>query len=187
MEQLRSAELLHPRVSLWAMDEHRLGLKPILRTMWAPTGKPLVCPVQPRYEWLYIYAFVNPETGESRFWLVPEVTKVAYQLVMDAFATSVGAGEDHHVLVVEDGAGFHVPPAEGHPPGLQTITIPAYSPELQPVERLWDLTDERVANRWFETMEDFTDAVAQQCAWLETQPDLLTQHTLFHWWPLLRN
>lgn len=187
MEQLRAAELLHPRVSLWAMDEHRLGLKPILRTMWAPTGQPLVRPVQPRYEWLYIYAFVNPETGESRFWLVPEVNKVAYQLVMAAFAASVGAGEDHHVLVVEDGAGFHVPPLEGQPPGIQTITTPPYSPELQPAERLWNLTDAQVANRWFETMDDFTEAVAKQCAWLETQPDLLTRQTLFHWWPLLRN
>lgn len=177
----------HPKVSLWAMDEHRVGLKPILKTVWAPTGQPLVCPVQPRYEWLYIYAFVNPETGESRFWLVPEVSKLAYQRVMAAFARSVDASEQHCVLVVEDGAGFHVPPLEGHPPGIQTITLPAYSPELQPVERLWDLTDATVANRWFETMDDFTDTLGQQCAWLETQPNLLSQQTLFHWWPLLIN
>ena len=55
MEQLRQAELLHPRVSLWTMDEHRTLLKPILRRVWAPTGQPLICPVQPRYEWLYIF------------------------------------------------------------------------------------------------------------------------------------
>ena len=52
VEQLRQAELLHPRVSLWTMDEHRIGLKPILRRVWAPTGQLLICPVQPRYEWL---------------------------------------------------------------------------------------------------------------------------------------
>ncbi|CAM3883910.1 hypothetical protein DESA109040_22720 [Deinococcus saxicola] len=177
----------HPKLSLWAMDEHRVGLKPILKTVWAPTGQPLVCPVQPRYEWLYIYAFVNPETGESRFWPVPEVSELAYhtdsicnaveivtapistlhawnpffsfslpsdfqvfstpfnrspyQRVMVAFARRVEAGEQRCVLVVEDGAGFYLPLAEGHPPGIQTITLPAYSPELQPVERLWDPTD----------------------------------------------
>ncbi|WP_029478019.1 transposase, partial [Deinococcus frigens] len=126
-------------------------------------------------------------TGESRFWLMPEVSKRAYTLVMAAFAHSVGASEDHHVLVVEDGAGFHVPPEEGQPPGVQIITLPPYSPELQPVERMWDLTDDTVANRWFDTMDDFTQTLGQQCAWLETQPDLISQQTLFHWWPLSRN
>ena len=35
--------------------------------------------VQPRYEWLRRYAFVKPETGHSRFWLAPLVSKDAYQ------------------------------------------------------------------------------------------------------------
>ena len=90
------------------MDEHRIGLRPILCRVWALTGQPLICPVQPRHEWLYIYAFVCPESGESRFWLLPEVSKGAYQAVMTTFAQSVDAGPDHRVVVVEDGAGFHV-------------------------------------------------------------------------------
>ena len=187
MEQLRQAELLHPRVSLWTMDEHRIGLKPILRRVWAPTGQPLICPVQPRYEWLYIYAFVCPESGESRFWLVPEVSKGAYQAVMTAFAQSVDAGPDHHVVVVEDGAGFHVCDDDGWPAGLQRVTLPPYSPELQPAERLWALTDATVANTWFESLDALIEVLGRQCAWLETQHDLLTRHTLFHWWPLCRN
>ncbi|MFW8628645.1 IS630 family transposase, partial [Deinococcus sp. ME38] len=68
------------------MDEHRIGLKPIRRSMWAPTGQPLTCPVAPGYEWLYVYAFVNPESGESLFWLIPVVNKQAYAAVMAAFA-----------------------------------------------------------------------------------------------------
>jgi DDE superfamily endonuclease len=187
VEQLRRAELLHPRVSLWTMDEHRIGLQPIRRTVWAPTGQPFICAVQPRYEWLYVYAFVCPETGESRFWLMPTLDAVSYQLVMAAFARSVGADEDHHVLVVEDGGGFHVPAAQGHPRGLETITMPAYSPELQPAERLWHLTDATVANRCMASIEELWETVGAQCAWLETQPDLLTQYTLFHWWPLCGN
>lgn len=70
------------------MDEHRIGLLPISAGIWAPTGQTPLRPVQPRYEWLYIYAFVNPETGESRFWLVPALNKDAYQAVMAAFAES---------------------------------------------------------------------------------------------------
>ncbi|WP_175607335.1 transposase, partial [Deinococcus marmoris] len=104
-----------------------------------------------------------------------------------AFAASLGAGPDHQVLLVEDGAGFHVPPVEGHPPGIETITLPPYSPELQPVERAWNLTDRPLANRCFDSLDELQDVLGRQCAWLETQPDLITQHTLFHWWPLCTN
>lgn len=187
MQKLRTAELLHPRVSLWTMDEHRLGLKPVVRRLWAPTGKPLIRPVHPRYEWLYLYAFVCPESGASRFWLVPEVSKAAYQAVLAAFARSVEAGPDHHVLLVQDGAGFHVPSPSGWPDGLEIITLPPYAPELQPAERLWTLTDMPLANICFDSLEALKEALGQQCAWLETQFDLLTRHTLFHWWPLCRN
>lgn len=169
------------------MDEHRIGLKPIRRRIWAPRGQPLTCPVHPRYEWLYIYAFVCPETGESRFWLMPTLNKAAYQAVMAAFAQSVDAGPNHQVLVVEDGGGFHVPAVQGHPPGIDIIKLPPYSPELQPAERLWALTDAPIANRCFTSLDALIDVLSQQCAWLETQADLLTRHTLFHWWPLSRN
>ena len=73
-ETLRHAERLRPWVSLWTMDEHRIGLYPNLQRMKAPTGQPLVCPVYPRYEWLYMSAFVCPESGHSHFWLMPEVS-----------------------------------------------------------------------------------------------------------------
>ncbi|OWL96938.1 hypothetical protein CBQ26_08115 [Deinococcus indicus] len=169
------------------MDEHRIGLKPIRRSMWAPTGQPLTCPVAPGYEWLYVYAFVNPESGESLFWLIPVVNKQAYAAVMAAFAQKVGAGADHRVLVVQDGAGFHVPPDDGHPEGIQTVTLPPYSPELQPAERLWELTDVPIANRAFKSIKEVEAALSDRCVWLEGQPDLVTRHTLFHWWPLLAN
>lgn len=102
-------------------------------------------------------------------------------------AKSVAAGPDHHVLLVEDGAGFHGPPKEGHPPGIETITLPAYSPELQPVERVWTLTDATVANRCFKSLAAFKTVLGERCAWLEGQRDLITQQTLFHWWPLCTN
>ena len=131
-------------LKLDAPDEVVQPTGPVGRA-WA--RHPVTRPVQPRYEWLYLYAFVCPESGASQFWLVPEGTKRAYQLATAAFAASFGGRPDHHILLVEDGAGFHVPPVEGHPPGLETVTLPPDSPELQPVERAWNLTDEPLANR----------------------------------------
>jgi hypothetical protein len=37
-------------VRLWAEDEMRLGLKPVIRRVWAPKGKRPVAKVKRRYE-----------------------------------------------------------------------------------------------------------------------------------------
>ena len=57
----------HPlaAVEVWAQDEHRVGLKPIVRRVWAPKGVRPVVRVRPRYEWVWVYGFVEPATGRT--------------------------------------------------------------------------------------------------------------------------
>ena len=57
-------------VECWAFDEHRLGLKPIVRKIWAPVGQRPVAEVNYRYEWTYLYGFVHPHTGQTEWLLV---------------------------------------------------------------------------------------------------------------------
>src|ERR1700757_2692188 len=52
-------------VEVWATDEHRLGLKPIQRRVWAPIGERPIALGHHRYEWLYVTAFVAPGSGET--------------------------------------------------------------------------------------------------------------------------
>jgi hypothetical protein len=52
-------------IETFATDEHRIGLKPITRRVWAPRGNRPVAPCHHRFEWLYVTAFVSPATGES--------------------------------------------------------------------------------------------------------------------------
>jgi hypothetical protein len=54
-------------VEVWATDEHRFGLKPILRRVWAPKGQWPIALGHHRYKWLYVTAFVQPISGET-FW-----------------------------------------------------------------------------------------------------------------------
>ncbi|THF69663.1 hypothetical protein E7T06_11010 [Deinococcus sp. Arct2-2] len=118
---------------------------------------------------------------------MPTLNQQAYGLVMAAFAQSGGASQENHVLVVEDNGGFHVPAPQGQPQGIEIVRLPPYAPERQPVERIWQLTDATLANTCPESLAALETVVGQQCAWLETQPDLITQHTLFHWWPVCQN
>jgi hypothetical protein len=46
--RLEELEEAHPEaaVELWAEDEARLGLKPVIRRVWAPVGKRPIAPPQ---------------------------------------------------------------------------------------------------------------------------------------------
>ncbi len=60
--------------------------------------------------------------------------------------------------------------------------LPPYSPELQPAECLWPLTDEVIANRHFETLDEVNAVISDHCCRLADDPDRLRASTLFHWW-----
>jgi hypothetical protein len=175
----------HPgaAVALWAQDEHRLGLLPVVRRVWAPQGQRPVARVERHYEWLYVYGFVRPATGRSWWCLLPRVTTEAFALALAAFARDEGIDAAHRAVLVVDQAGWHVSPDLVLPEGVHLAFLPAYSPELQPAERLWPLVDEPVANRAFPDLDALEAVLVARCRLLEADPQRLKAHSLFHWWP----
>jgi transposase len=78
----------HPRP-----HEHRVGLKPILRKVWSKVGHRPEALVQHRYEWLYVYGFVKPKTGETLWYLIPRVNTSWLNVVYQQFAIDAGVSE----------------------------------------------------------------------------------------------
>ena len=60
---------------------------------------------------------------------------------------------------------------------------PSGSPELQPAERLWPLTNEAVANGLFEEIEQIEEALMERCVELLDQTHTIRDLTNYHWWP----
>lgn len=167
----------------WAQDEARMGLKPIFRRVWVPRGYQPIGDHKPRYQWLYLYGFVRPATGDV-FWLVmPTVSAEIWSTALSEFAAHTGAGPDKRIVLVADGAGFHTGDEVKIPEGIHVVQLPAYSPELQPCERLWPLVRESVANQAFADLDAFEDVVCARCRELDTQQKLISGLTRFHWWP----
>ena len=160
-----------------------MGLKPILRRVWARRGQRPRAVVHPRYEWEYVYGFVQPEVGATHWLLMPTVNIAAFTRALAHFAEQVGAGAAKQILLVVDQAGWHDSPQVQVPPGVHLAWLPAYSPELQPAERLWPLTNEPLANRAFANLAALDAVVAEQCVRLAEQPERVRAQTLFHWWP----
>ena len=94
-------------VQLWAEDEMRLGLKPLIRRVWAPKGKRPAAKTKRRYEWLYVYGFVHPKTGELYWLILPKVNVEVFSMALKHFAQEVGASKERRILLVLDQAGWH--------------------------------------------------------------------------------
>lgn len=172
IEQLSQA---HPnaQVEVWAFDEHRLGLKPIIRKVWSKRGQRPIAIVHHRYQWLYLYAFVCPLMGQSEWFILPRVDVAWFNQALQEFAEAVGAGDNKQVLLVIDGAGWHRAKQVVVPPGIHLEFLPPYSPELQPAEHLWQLSDEPLVNRKFESLDALEETLASRCNTLAAMPEVI--------------
>lgn len=165
------------------MDEHRLGLHPVLRRVWvdgwlsAPRA-----PVHSRYEWFWLYGFVHPRSGETYWWLLPRVNIDLFNRALADFAEHFEIGPKRQAVLVLDQAGWHRSEQVVLPEGLHLAFLPPYSPHMQPAERLWPLVNEALGNRVFATLGELLDRAERRCVELLKLPELIRGLTEFHWW-----
>ena len=163
---------------MWAFDEARFGLRIDLRRRWCPPGVRPPWVVDDQYEWLWLYAAVEPATGRSFFLYLPGVTKEWFALFLAELAKEV-AGEP--TAVVLDNASSHranIP----WPPQLTPLPLPSYSPELNPAEQVFRVLRAKLANRIFATLAELEAALTAQLQGFWDQPATLYQLTAYPWW-----
>ena len=166
-----------------ASDEHRLGLKPVTRRVWAPIGERPIAPGHHRFDWLYVTVFVSPASGET-FWYVHDgVSKPFFAALLATFAREAKAGVDRTIVLVLDNAGWHSEAGLSVPNGVRLVFLPPYTPELQPAKTLWALIDEPIANKHVETIEELDAIIGDRCAALATDCDIIKSRAGFRWWP----
>lgn len=84
-------------------------------------------------------------------------------------------------LEVGINASFHTTRKLELPEGLHLLLLPPKLPELQPAERLWPLTNEAIANRCFEPLDDLETLTAHRCWVLMSFPDFIRGATGSYW------
>jgi transposase len=139
--------------------------------------------VQHRFEWRSLVGCVHPASGRTVFHLATTVSIPLFEVELEAFARQVDAGPHKQIVLVLDRAGWHKSLKLRVPEHVHLLFLPAYSPELQPAEHLWPLTNTVLANRHFATIDALEDAQAERCVALQSRRDLIRSTTLFHWWP----
>ncbi len=63
--------------------------------------------------------------------------------------------------------------------GMEFEYLLSHSPELQPADRLWPLTNEGVANRFFADLDELDQVLSNRCVALAEQPELVRSYTLY--------
>jgi transposase len=126
---------------------------------------------------------VHPATGRTVIHLATSVSIQLFEVELAAFARAVGAGPRKQIVLVLDRAGWHTSVRLRVPEHVHMLFLPPYSPELQPAEHLWPLTNAALTNRYFASIEELEEVQFAQCVALQQRPDRSRSTTCFHWWP----
>ena len=180
MRRLRSANA-GKIVEVWAEDEARLGLKPITRRVWWLKGhRPRSCG-RTKYEWLYVYGFARPRTGDTFTTILPRVNVERMAEALVAFAAHADPDGNKVLVLVVDNAGWHTAGRLAVPANVRLHFLPPCTPELQPVEPFWALVREAVANDTFDRLADLRRRVTRRCGWLGNNTDTVKGAIGFRW------
>jgi transposase len=168
-------------VEVWAEDEARPGLKPITRRVWWLKGcRPGSCG-RTKYEWLYVYAFARPGTGQTFTVILPRVKTERMAEALEAFAAHADPGRTKILVLVVDNAGWHTAKRLAVPGNVRLHFLPPCTPQLQPVEPFWPLVREAVANDTFARLADLERRVGRRCKRLAEDRATVKGAIGFHW------
>jgi transposase len=145
-------------VRLWVLDEHRYGLLPVLRRVWARRGVRVHAPYATRYQWGYLHEAMEVDGAHALELLF---TPCIDQDVHALFLRQIGQTDLQALhVIIQDQAGFHLPGTDARvPANVRLLPLPPYSPELNPVEKLGDLVKDQVCNRLYPNLRRLEDRI----------------------------
>ena len=129
------------------------------------------------HQYTYAYAAVSVRDGEMDSLILPHVNGQCMQIFIDEVAAR---HPDDRIVMVLDGAGWH----QGiQPPiNMRLLKLPPYSPELNPVEHIWDeIREKYFANRVFESLDALEGQLVNALSDMEYDHDRVSSISSWPW------
>lgn len=165
---------------MWFQDEARVGQQGTLARLWARRGSRPPAPKDCRYAWAYIFGAVCPARAKGAALVMPYANTEAMNAHLAEIGRSVSS--DAHALLVLDGAGWHSSNDLVVPTNITLLALPPYSPELNPVENIWQfLRQNRLANRVFDSYDAIINACCEAWNALLAIPERIASITVRDW------
>ena len=125
--------------------------------VWAKRGTRPRAPRDQRYEWVYIFGAVCPQRRATAALVLP-------------------------IAVIFDGAGYHIAKDLAVPENITPIKLPPRSPELNPIENVWEyLRGNKLAITVFTGYDDIVDKASGAWTFFASDPDRVASITTRSW------
>ena len=152
------SEKQSPSIRLFCQDESRFGILPTVQRRITASGVKPVAVVDYQYDWFYLYGAVEPLTGDGFFPELPRLTGECFQIFIDELSATFP-----HTLnaMVLDNGRFHRAKSLVIPDNVVLIFLPPYSPELNPIERLWQDIKQKLFSRTYQTLDQMQQQLSE--------------------------
>jgi len=128
-------------------------------------------------EYTYAYAAVSVMDGKMDSLILPYVNGDCMQLFLDEMSARYS---NNRIIMVLDGAGCHRNESLIIPDNINLVSLPRYSPELNPVEHLWDdLREKAFHNLVFDSLDALEDHLEGALQDMENDQDRI--HSIVAW------
>lgn len=154
----------------------RYGTRTRTRKKWGPRGHRPECPVHIGYEWGYLYAAICPYMGEMFCMLLPNMTKVCFEIFMQQLEAHLTGMDIEKGTLFLDRASNHKWKEDGK---VKLCHLPAASPELNPVERFFQEARRAMDGKVYMTIEEVEEDLTEVLHQFYSDGDRLAQLTWF--------
>ncbi len=160
-------------------DEARFGCISNPRRCWTPKGNRPIVGAHLVRQYTYAFAAVSPHDGVLDSLVLPAVNTETMSIFL---AEVANRHADEYIVMVLDGAGWHQASGLDIPKNMSLVRLPAYSPELNPTEHLWEEIREKwFPNLVFKTLDAVEDVLVDALRFLESAPERIASLTGFDW------
>ncbi|MDO4251406.1 MAG: IS630 family transposase [Moraxella sp.] len=165
-------------VDIWFQDETRIGQQGSITRVWHYKGQRPDVVKQQQFLSTYIYGAICPKTGQSAGLVLPYANSECMKLHLQEISKNIAQGR--HAVLVVDGALWHQ--EQYNLPNVTLLKLPPYSPELSPIEQVWQYIKQHwLSNHSFDSYDDIVDSACR--AWLKfsEQLDVVKSITARSW------
>jgi hypothetical protein len=158
-------------------DEARFGRITESKHCWCPKPERPVCPSMVSQEYTYVYGAVSIADGQWDSLILPQVNTDCMQIFLNEISKRY---PDERVILVFDGAGWHKSKRLKIPENMKLLSLPPYSPELNPVENIWEeVREKHFHNRVFMSLDAVEEQLLNGLRQLESTPE--TTQSIASW------
>jgi len=179
MDELQRGWASGKPLRLMFQDEARFGLISESKRCWCPKpGRP-VCPTTVTQEYTYAYGAVSIGDGQFDSLVLPACNAACMQVFLDIISSRY---QGEKIVMVLDGAGWHKSKSLAIPKNMYLLPLQPYSPELNPVENIWEEVREKgFHNRVFSSLDVLEEHLLTELQRLEGNNEITRSISSWPW------